>query len=215
MLSSGADDCTLYSEGKLFAIFGGCLCKRNICWGGVDPWNIKYIDIGANHYKRNSNTYLFYKNGASGIVVEADPCLCEALRTKRKRDIVCNNCIGSKKGESVDFYRLSLSTRNTMDKETANKAIEAGVKVKEVIKILCVGINEILEQYDFLPDYMSIDIEGMDYRVLRTIDFNKFHIKVIVAEVSDEVIQGENMEQYMEKCGYHIYKRTKGNVIFC
>lgn len=141
--------------------------------------------------------------------------MCEALRTKRKRDIVCNNCIGSKKGESVDFYRLSLSTRNTMDKETANKAIEAGVKVKEVIKILCVGINEILEQYDFLPDYMSIDIEGMDYRVLRTIDFNKFHIKVIVAEVSDEVIQGENMEQYMEKCGYHIYKRTKGNVIFC
>lgn len=183
--------------------------------GGVKTREIKYVDIGANHYKRNNNTYLFYKNGASGIIVEADPKLCTGLLKKRKRDIVCNSCIGLEEGKTVDFYRLSLPTRNTMNKDMADRAVEAGVKIKEVIKIACIKVNDLLEQYAFVPDYMSIDIEGMDYAVLRTIDFNKFPIKVIVAEYSDELICGENMSQYMKKCGYQIYKETKGNVIYC
>ena len=97
----------------------------------------------------------------------------------------------------------------------ADRAVDAGVKIKEVIQIPCIKVNDLLEQYAFVPDYMSIDIEGMDYAVLRTIDFNKFPIKVIVAEYSDELICGENMNQYMKKCGYQIYKETKGNVIYC
>lgn len=147
-------------------------------------------------------------------MVEADPDLCTELREKRKRDIVCNNCIGSQNDEAVNFYKLSLPTRNTMDKERADREAAAGVKIREVIRIPCIEVNELLEKYKFEPDYLSIDIEGMDYRVLRTIDFNRFRIKVVVAEYSDELIHGENMSQYMEKCGYRIYRKTKGNVIY-
>lgn len=56
--------------------------------------DIKYIDIGANHYRRGNNSYLFYENGARGILVEADPILCEKLRKNRKEDKVVNIAVG-------------------------------------------------------------------------------------------------------------------------
>ncbi len=55
---------------------------------------IKYVDIGANHYRRGNNSYLFYERGARGILVEADPELCKRLRKHRREDIIVNAAIG-------------------------------------------------------------------------------------------------------------------------
>lgn len=54
---------------------------------------IKYVDIGANHYKRGSNSYLLYEHGARGILVEANPLLCRKLRKYRSKDILINAAI--------------------------------------------------------------------------------------------------------------------------
>lgn len=172
------------------------------------------MDIGANHYRRSNNTYLFYKNGAKGICVEADTLSCRRLKHHRKYDKIINCAVGVEDSKEIAFYILSLPTRSTMDKKAVQESISKGLKVKEVIKLPCISINTLLEQNRIIPDYMSIDIEGMDYKVLRTIDFNKYKIKVIVAEYSDEVIDGKNMNQFMKECGYNVYKETKVNVIY-
>ncbi len=170
--------------------------------------------MGANHYRRSNNTYLFYKNGARGICVEADPFLCRRLRCHRKYDKVINCAVGVEDGREVEFYILSLPTRSSMDKEAVQDSVSKGLKIKETIKLPCISINTLLEQSQIVSDYMSIDIEGMDYTVLRSIDFSKYKIKVIVAEYSDEIIDGKDMNQFMKECGYNVYKKNRTNVIY-
>lgn len=180
------------------------------------PKEIQYIDIGANNYRRGNNSYLFYKEGMrGGVLVEADPFLCNRLKQKRKKDQVYNIAIGTEDSESIDFYVLSLPTRSTLDKEYVDKAIEAGLSIKEVIKIPCFTLNSLLEKLNYEPDYMSIDIEGMDYKVIRSIDFTKHPIKVIVAELCDERNEdGETMNEFMVRSGYQIYGQYGCNVIY-
>lgn len=102
------------------------------------------------------------------MLVEADPFLYNRLKQKRKRDQVCNIAIGTEDSQSTDFYVLSLPTRSTLDKGYVGRAIKAGLSVKKVIKIPCMTLNSLLEKLNYEPDYMSIDIEGMDYKVLRS-----------------------------------------------
>ncbi len=180
---------------------------------GIKKGDIQYIDVGANHYRRSNNTYLFYKSGARGVCVEADPLLCRRLKHYRKYDKVINCVVGAEDGKEVEFYILSLPTRSSMDKDAVQNSISKGLKIKETIKLPCISINTLLEQSRIVPDYMSIDIEGMDYAVLRSIDFSKYKIRVIVAERTGK-IEDETMDEYMERNGYLVYKKTNANVIY-
>src|SRR3954468_21715772 len=65
-----------------------------------------YLDIGAYHPKRLSNTYLFYLKGSRGINVEPDPSLFEAFLNERQEDINLNIGIGPKSG-TADFYIMN------------------------------------------------------------------------------------------------------------
>lgn len=102
-----------------------------------------------------------------------------------------------------------------MDKEHIKNSIRAGLSVKKIIDIPCKNINDLLSDYHWEPDYLSIDIEGMDYQVLRMIDFEKYKIKVIIAEKTNELNEkGESMDAYMERQGYTVYDNQGSNVIY-
>lgn len=176
---------------------------------------IKYVDIGANHYKRGNNSYLFYEHGARGILVEANPLLCRKLRKYRKKDVVINAAIRGGIQRNVSFYILSLPTRSSMDEQSVKRSLKEGLAIRKVINVPCMDINELLEKNHFTPDYLSIDIEGMDYKALRIIDFQKYKIKVIVAERTDELNEdGESMDVYMKRFGYECYGCYGSNVIY-
>src|ERR1051326_3625789 len=40
---------------------------------GVDPPDVTYLDIGASHAMKMSNSALAYERGGSGVLVEPDP----------------------------------------------------------------------------------------------------------------------------------------------
>lgn len=185
---------------------------------GKSVKEMKYLDIGANHYKRGNNSYLFYEQGARGVLVEADPLLCKKLYRHRSEDKIINAAISSGGGGGVNkvpFYILSLPTRSSMDKKYVQKCIEDGLRIKEIVEISCMNLNELLEKHGFEPDYLSIDIEGMDYRVLRTLNFDKYKIKVIVAENTSELDEnGNSMDFYMDNRGYQVYEKCGSNVIY-
>lgn len=181
----------------------------------LDSKYVKYIDIGANDYRRGNNTFLFYKSSVNGgILIEANPLLCEKLEKKRKNDKVFNVAIGTENKNKVDFYILSLPTRSSMDYRAVEEAIALGLKITDVVKVPCVNINDLLEKENFYPDYLSIDIEGMDFEVIKTIDFNKYKIKVIVVEQPNDTKEKEEMDLFMKKNKYVIEGKYKSNVIY-
>lgn len=102
-----------------------------------------------------------------------------------------------------------------MDKAHVEESIQNGLSVKEVINVPCRNLNDILDEYSFVPDYLSIDIEGMDYKVLRSIDYSRYDIKVIIAEMTDKKNEnGETMDDYMKNVGYAVYGKYGANVIY-
>lgn len=185
---------------------------------GIAPAQIRYFDFGANHYLRGNNTYLCYRQGGKGVLVEADPLLCEGLRKKRVEDQVWNIAISDKldkisEGSSLlNFYVCSLPTRSTLDAGQAEELVRMGFKIERVIEIPSMTFEDIVKKTGIIPDYLSIDIEGYDLRVLKSIDFKKFPIKVIVAEC--DKTEEKDMIDYMKKQGYQLYKRYRANVLF-
>ena len=77
-----------------------------------------YIDIGANHPIDLSNTYLFYKRGGQGILVEPDHKLCKKIRSKRHRDICIEAGIGTERGKKK-FYEFQDDDLGTFSEENA------------------------------------------------------------------------------------------------
>ena len=76
---------------------------------GVPLSQCNYLDLGANHPCDMSNTWFFYQQGATGILVDANPKLAEELRRARPKDQVINACVGPVSGETLAFHVLSAA----------------------------------------------------------------------------------------------------------
>lgn len=178
--------------------------------------NPSYLDIGAHHPFYLSNTWLFYKKGSRGVNVEADPDLMQDFYKNRKRDININAGVGKEKGV-FDFYLMSPPTLNTFSKTEALALIEKhknNVSLKEVKPILVIPINEILEKYftDTTNYFITIDVEGLDFEILQSIDFERFTPPVICIEVNGK--EEEKVVDYLRKKGYLLYATNCTNCIF-
>jgi FkbM family methyltransferase len=147
-----------------------------------------YIDIGAYHPFVGSNTYLFYRAGSRGVLVEPNPAFTDLLRAGRPEDEVLPIGIGtSKKDTEADYYVIrGPGQNNTFSKEQAEAIVKAQgpSAIVSVVKLKLRNVNSVLdEQFPAGgPDFFSIDIEGMDFAVLQTLDFSRHRPKVFCVE---------------------------------
>lgn len=183
-----------------------------------------YLDVGAHHPTWLSNTYLFYKNGSTGVCVEPDPTLFTKIKKMRKRDVCLNVGISFDSQKVADFYVMTSRSLNTFSREDALRCQETqnfGIqKIEEVIQVPLFTINNVMKEH--LPsgvNLVSIDVEGLDFEILKSFDFEKYQPEVFCIEtlryVEDGTLQ-KNYEliQYMEEKNYFVYGDTYINSIF-
>ena len=152
---------------------------------GIDLKKVRYLDLGANHAKELSNSYAYYENGASGVLVEANPELIDELKEIRPRDIIVNKAIAFGDEKNIDFYVMSGDGLSTVSLESAQEAMRANpeIYIKQTYNVETIKVNEILEKYFKQGiDILSIDLEGIEEKILRQIDFEKFRPIIIVLE---------------------------------
>lgn len=182
-----------------------------------------YLDLGAHHPFYLSNTYLFYKKGGKGVNVEPDPFLIKRFRKSRKNDINLNVGIGFNDSEKIaDFYIMSARALNTFSKEEAIKVQNYGTyKIEQTVKVPILSVNKIIEEYfpSTCPNFISIDVEGLDYEIIKSFDFNKFRPDVFCIETitytedkSEHKIR--EIYDYLSSKGYFAYADTYINTIF-
>jgi FkbM family methyltransferase len=140
-----------------------------------------YVDVGANHPIRNSNTHLLYKRGWSGINIDPDPFSIALLKNKRKRDINLQCGIGDKGSQTL--YRFSDSRVNTFSEDAAKEHIKNGLQLLEKLPISMYPLSEILEKNP-LPsfDVLTVDAEGFDLKVLQSNDWDRYRPTLVLAE---------------------------------
>ena len=190
---------------------------------GVRPEDITYLDLGANHARELSNTYYFYQQGASGVLVEANPDLIPELKLMRSRDIILNSCVSDHDDDVVNFFIVNGDGLSTSNFEAINNAmtINKNLKIAKTEKIRTITIQSILNNYvQKPPTILNIDIEGEEMNVLQNYDFEHYRPTVICVEMipyeTSLVIDKKNsaVTDYLCGMGYTEYAFTGINSIF-
>jgi FkbM family methyltransferase len=135
-----------------------------------DKPNGKFIDIGAYHVERFSNTRALYLAGWSGILIEPSPKNYQAIADHYKdeeRITVLNVAIGKETGE-IDFYESDGDAVSTSEIDHMKKWGAAGVKYKK-IKVLQLAVEAFMTIYCKDVDFLSIDTEATNMEVFRCI----------------------------------------------
>ncbi|MEJ2724564.1 MAG: FkbM family methyltransferase [Deltaproteobacteria bacterium] len=180
-----------------------------------------YLDIGAYHPTRLSNTYLLYRKGCHGVCVEPDPDLYDQIKSKRKRDVCLNVGIGTGQEAHADFYVMSSKTLNTFSKEEAERYQSYGSeRIVKVIQIPLVSVNNVIQEYfSDCPNFVSLDAEGLDRPILKTFNFSRFRPEIFCIETltyAEDKSERKISEiiDLMIKEGYFVCADTYINTIF-
>lgn len=158
-----------------------------------------YLDIGAYHPIKWSNTYLLYKKGWSGINIDLDESSIEMFKYFRTNDYNKQIAVSNYKG-NINLYRYhQRSAVQTVSSDTARKMNNDNLKK---IEVKCDTLNNIIQDSCFKNmkiDFLSIDIEGHELIALKDFDFKKYDPKLIVIEYNDpELVSFEFQYQKIE-----------------
>lgn len=179
-----------------------------------------YVDVGAHHPIRFSNTFLFYRKGWRGINIDAMPGSMKEFTRIRRADKNIEAAISDTEQE-LDFFVFNDPALNTFSPDVA-KTYEKipHFKVISKKKIRTTTLAEILEKE--LPpgqkiDFLSIDVEGLDENVLRSNNWKKFKPRVVLVELlNSRIDQIENNVAYLilREKGYRLFAKTINTFFF-
>ena len=180
---------------------------------------IQYFDIGAHHPSYLSNTYLFYRQGGSGVCAEPDALAIPKFQKLRPRDHCLNVGIGPEPGTAI-LYVMTTPTLSTFSHEEAERYVSYGTEQIESMRTIQMRtINEVIEtECSGVPDLISIDVEGYDLPILQSLDFGRWRPKVLCVETLTYAEDGKANKlngtiEFLQSRGYFLYADTYINSI--
>ena len=143
-----------------------------------------YVDVGAQHPISNNNTYLLFKRGWNGINIDLDRKNIDLFNLSRPNDINLNYAISDKEGETDFYFYHESSPINTLNKKVKEYQ---KAKISEIKKINTFTLNNVFKKINFDKniDYLNIDVEGYEDKVLSGFDINKYKPSVVSVEYLD------------------------------
>ena len=179
-----------------------------------------YVDVGAHHPRLFSNTYFFYKRGWRGINIEPNPDAIRAFQTDRERDI--NLQLGvSDHAEDLPYYCFDEPALNTFDAELVKSRLATtSYKIVGTCSVPVERLDHILREY--LPlntriDLLSIDVEGLDFAVLQSNDWQLFRPECVLVESLETSLEDAmhgDIFLFMKDKGYELFAKTFNTLIF-
>lgn len=180
-----------------------------------------YVDVGAHHPVRFSNTYLFYRQGWRGINIDAMPGSMASFRRYRPRDINLNVAVGIS-NEPLTYFIFNESALNGFSSKISLDRHHSGgsYRIVDRVQIKPDRLDEILEMH--LPqgqriDFLSVDVEGMDLSVLQSNDWTRYRPKFVLIEMLQSTladIDGSAINKLLAGHGYSVYAKTMNTVFF-
>ena len=181
-----------------------------------DKKNGFYVDVGCYHPTHRNNTYLLYKKNWNGINIDTSQFSIELFNYMRPNDLNYE-CAVSNKNEFVKlFYQKELSQLSTTESDQAKKVFQGNIKKKEIEAFT---LDEILERGKYKNskiDFLDIDVEGADLKVLEGLSFDKFKPELVCVEIHSKEIKKSDIYNFLVDKNYkllwsgvfsHIFKR--------
>ena len=150
-----------------------------------------FVDIGAFDGVELSNTFILEKEyGWNGICLECNPEILPKL-SKSRNATICDRPISNIDNEI--YYLHSMSKEDPMLCYINNNQ-QGGIELKKSITL-----NTLLEEYEAPKniDYISLDVEGIEFKVLENFDFNKYNVKCWTIEHNIEPNNQRSLNNFL------------------
>ncbi len=171
------------------------------------------MDIGAHDGKTGSNTYFFEKElGWQGICFEPLPHLYALLKSCRSAECI-NACVAAQTGTVTFLHLDSVDEQlsgmcSTYDQRMLNVVLN-DLKVYggqcHVLQLPSVQLGQVLADRGITHvDFLSLDTEGSELEILKTIDFSAITIDVMTIENN---FNEPHIRHYLEQQGFIFVQR--------
>ena len=164
-----------------------------------------YIDVGANHPTKLSNTYRMYRKGYSGMTIEPNQSLLRLHRKFRKRDVQLAIGCGDEPA-LLKFQHATSHVLSGFQNDDLKTSDFRGTEFVPVLPLDLVTAGLDVEEITVL----SIDVEGYDTHVVRGARETLRKTRVVVIEA--DAGEGEMLPLF-EAAGFVVAERTKHNLI--
>lgn len=157
-----------------------------------------YVDIGAAHPTRMSNTAFLRDKGWNGIQIDGDS-YWERYWEKAGLSIITTPIWTD---NIVTF--ASNKSAHRLSKIAADGVRMESVKINDVLK------RSKVEHIDF----MSLDVEGYEFDIFMSLD-SKYHPDVFIFEFDTVGERDYRLRDYINGLGaYHQFLKTKDNFVY-
>jgi FkbM family methyltransferase len=178
--------------------------------------NFTYIEIGANHPVNTSSTFLWQqKYGMSGILVEANPNLIPPLEKFRPLDVIVHGAVYDQDIKSVNLYLGNEHEISSVNEDFVNNWQKK--LADNHVSVPVIRVNDLFKKVtNNKLVILIIDVESLDLRILKDIDFEKHKPFIIEVEPSDFFVKGtsKKMIEFLSTKGYKLVAATSVNLIF-
>lgn len=189
--------------------------------GLIDPEGNRkgfFVDVGAHHPTRFSNTWKFYQAGWRGINIDPTPGSMSPFRELRAEDV--NLEVGiSREAAKRKFYCYNEPALNGIDNDRREELKDTHYKLEGVIDIETLSLSDILDHHGqgfATPSFLTIDVEGLEIEVLSSHDWKRFPFDFVLIEqrLPDlTVLKESEVWEFMAGRGYKAVACT-GRTVF-
>jgi FkbM family methyltransferase len=178
-----------------------------------------YVDVGAHHPIRFSNTFALYLRGWHGVNIDAQPGSMKRFRRLRPRDVNLELAVGSEDGSLV-LTQFDEPALNTLDPSLIPDRLAAGYRVIGEATVRVQPLATVLDQYvggSTDIDLLTVDVEGLDVAVLSSNDWNRYRPRLVCVESlrSTRDNDGDDATRsFCESVGYRVLGATYNSLLF-
>ncbi|MDD3413827.1 MAG: FkbM family methyltransferase [Lachnospiraceae bacterium] len=187
----------------------------------IDVSMMSYLELGTNNPISINNTYLLYQLGVRGVLVEPNPLLTNIIKCVRPEDRLITKAVDIHNSGKTTFYELNSSALGTiaidkLEDDVVSK-ISTDFEIIDTFDVETITINDIFESMEATPTLLATDIEGLDYEVIKSIDFNKYRPRIILTELiawGAKKDEKREMVEFLSDMGYRHFEINGGNGFF-
>jgi len=158
-----------------------------------------FLDIGAHDGITLSNTFFYEKYLEwTGLCIEPIPNVFDKLKENRSCDLI-NGCAYKTNGKILfrqlkGYSEMLSGILESFDKQHIDR-IEKELQIYQ----------------QSFEDFLSLDVEGSEFEIIKTIDFDKIIIDVLLIENN---YNDNTIKDYLNKHNYEFYDRIVIDDVF-
>jgi hypothetical protein len=168
----------------------------------------KYVDIGAFHPTKYNNTALLYNMGWSGINIDVNQTTQHLFDIARPADVNITQAISDKNSFLKLYFEHAFSPINSFNEKNLNY-----FKIKN-IKLFKVRTRKFYNVVKKPFNFLNIDCEGHDYRILKNINLDFYKPNLVCIEILNNCRDKKKIFLYFSKYNFKFIKKIKDSFFF-